>query len=86
VLLAVLLNNPDLRFRNLYRTLLILPWALPNIITIQVWRGFLNENFGAINRVLMLFDITPEPINWLGTRWPPRAPSCSSTCGWACRS
>jgi len=66
VLLAVLLNNPDLRFRNAYRTMLILPWALPNIITIQVWRGFLNENFGVINRVLMLFDITPEPINWLG--------------------
>lgn len=66
VLLAVFLNNPDLRFRNLYRTLLILPWALPNIITIQVWRGFLNENFGPVNRVLMLFDITPEPINWLG--------------------
>jgi len=66
VLLAVLLNNPDLRFRNLYRTLLIVPWALPNIITIQVWRGFLNENFGAVNRVLMLFDVTPEPINWLG--------------------
>ncbi|MFN2322725.1 MAG: ABC transporter permease subunit [Trueperaceae bacterium] len=67
VFLAVLLNNPDLRFRNLYRTLLIVPWALPNIITIQVWKGFLNENFGAINRVLMLFDVTPEPINWLGT-------------------
>lgn len=66
VLLAVLLNNPDLRFRNLYRTLLIVPWALPNIITIQVWRGFLNENFGVINRVLMLFDITTVPVNWLG--------------------
>jgi arabinogalactan oligomer / maltooligosaccharide transport system permease protein len=65
VLLAVLLNNPDLRFRNLYRTLLIVPWALPSIITIQVWKGFLNQNFGAINRVLMLLDITPEPINWL---------------------
>lgn len=73
VLLAVLLNNPDLRFRNLYRTLLIIPWALPNIITIQVWRGFLNENFGAINRVLMLFDVTPEPINWLGTVGAARA-------------
>jgi arabinogalactan oligomer / maltooligosaccharide transport system permease protein len=61
-----LLNNPDLRFRNLYRTLIILPWALPSIITIQVWRGFLNENFGIINRVLMLLDITQTPINWLG--------------------
>ena len=66
VLLGVLLANPELRGRNLYRTLLILPWALPNIITIQVWRGFLNENFGAINRLLMLFDVTPDPINWLG--------------------
>jgi arabinogalactan oligomer / maltooligosaccharide transport system permease protein len=65
VFLAVLLNNPELRFRNLYRTLLIIPWALPNIITIQIWRGFMNQNFGAINRVLMLLDITPEPINWL---------------------
>jgi arabinogalactan oligomer/maltooligosaccharide transport system permease protein len=66
VLLGVLLANPELRGRNLYRTLLIVPWALPNIITIQVWRGFLNENFGAINRLLMLFDVTADPINWLG--------------------
>jgi arabinogalactan oligomer/maltooligosaccharide transport system permease protein len=66
VLLGVLLSNPELRGRNLYRTLLIVPWALPNIITIQVWRGFLNENFGAINRLLMLFDVTSDPINWLG--------------------
>jgi len=69
VLIAVLLNNPALRFRALYRTLLIIPWALPNIITIQVWRGFLNQNFGAINRLLMLFDLTPNPIDWLGNPW-----------------
>lgn len=65
VLLAVLLNNKGLRFRNLYRTLLIVPWALPSVITIQVWRGFLNQNFGSINRVLALLDVSPEPINWL---------------------
>jgi arabinogalactan oligomer/maltooligosaccharide transport system permease protein len=38
-----------------------------------VWRGFLNQNFGAINRLLMLLDITPEPVNWLlGSEWPAR--------------
>lgn len=62
--MALLLNNPELRFRNLYRTLLIVPWALPGIITIQVWRGFLNENFGAINRLLALLDL--NTLNWLG--------------------
>ncbi len=64
VFLAVLLNNPHLRFRNFYRTLLILPWALPAIITIQIWRGFLNTNFGAINRVLALLDL--PTFDWLG--------------------
>ncbi|HEX7004654.1 MAG TPA: ABC transporter permease subunit [Trueperaceae bacterium] len=74
VLLAVVLSNPALRFKAFYRTLLILPWALPNIITIQVWKGFLNQNFGAVNRLLMLLDVTPEPINWLlGGEWSARA-------------
>ncbi len=64
VFIALLLNNPDLRFRNLYRTLLIVPWALPGIITIQVWRGFLNTNFGAVNRFLALLDL--PVFDWLG--------------------
>jgi arabinogalactan oligomer / maltooligosaccharide transport system permease protein len=64
VLLAVLLNDRQLRLRNLYRTLLILPWALPGIITIQVWRGFLNSNFGTINRMLALLDL--PVLDWLG--------------------
>ncbi len=71
VFIAIFLNNPNLRFRNLYRTLLIVPWALPSVITVQVWRGFLNTNFGAINRMLALLDL--PVLNWLGEVWPARA-------------
>ena len=71
VFLAIFLNNPDLKFRNLYRTLLIIPWALPNIITIQIWKGFLNSNFGAINRTLALLDL--PALDWLNDVWPARA-------------
>ncbi len=70
VFIAIFLNNPGLRFRNLYRTLLIIPWALPSIITIQVWKGFLNSNFGAINRTLALLDL--PVLDWLGDVWPAR--------------
>lgn len=71
VFLAIFLNNKNLRFRNLYRTLLIIPWALPSVITIQVWKGFFNANFGAINRTLALLDL---PVyDWLGAIWPARA-------------
>lgn len=64
MLVAVLLNNPDLKLRNFYRTLIIISWALPGIITIQVWGGLLNANFGAINRLLALLDL--PTFNWLG--------------------
>lgn len=71
VFLAVLLNNPELKLRGLYRTLLIIPWALPNVITIQVWKGFLNTNFGAINRFLALLDL--PTFDWLGDPWAAKA-------------
>jgi arabinogalactan oligomer/maltooligosaccharide transport system permease protein len=61
--LGILLNNKALRLRNLYRTLLIVSWALPGVITVQVWVALLNYNFGAINRLLGILGIYPIP--WL---------------------
>ncbi|WP_456447919.1 carbohydrate ABC transporter permease [Oceanithermus sp.] len=63
LLLGVLLNNKDLKLRNLYRTLLIVSWALPGVITIQMWVALLNKQFGAINRLLGLLGVYPIP--WL---------------------
>lgn len=60
VLLAVLLNWEALRFRTLYRTLLFLPYAVPGFISILVFKGLFNENFGEINLILnSLFGISP---------------------------
>ena len=52
LVLAVLLNEPHLRFCQLYRSVLIIPYAIPGFISILMWAGFLNTNFGAVNRVL----------------------------------
>jgi len=51
--LAVLLNDPYLKFRQLYRVLVIVPYAIPAFISILVWKGLLNVNLGIINHVLM---------------------------------
>ncbi len=51
--LAVLLNDPYLRFRQFYRVLVIVPYAVPAFISILVWKGLLNVNLGIINHVLM---------------------------------
>jgi arabinogalactan oligomer/maltooligosaccharide transport system permease protein len=63
LVLALLLNNPRVRERNFYRTILIYPWALPATLTIMVWAGLLNSSFGPVNQMLQSIQISPVP--WL---------------------
>lgn len=63
IFLALLLSNKNIRERNIYRLILILPWALPSTITVLVWKGLLNSSFGPINRMLGAFNVAPIP--WL---------------------
>ena len=59
-MLAVLLNWEALRYRTLYRTLLFLPYAVPGFISILVFKGLFNQNFGEINGILnAVFGIKP---------------------------
>jgi maltose/maltodextrin transport system permease protein len=50
--LAVLLEWQALKYRTLYRTLLFLPYAVPGFISILVFKGLFNQNFGEINAIL----------------------------------
>jgi len=52
VTLAALLQWPHLRFKRTYRILLILPYAVPSFISILVFRGLFNQNFGEINLII----------------------------------
>ena len=58
--LAVVLNWEALRYRTLYRTLLFLPYAVPGFISILIFKGLFNQNFGEINAILdAVFGIRP---------------------------
>jgi arabinogalactan oligomer / maltooligosaccharide transport system permease protein len=63
LVLGILLNNKRLKFRNFYRSLLFLPWAIPGMISILMWQTLFNLNFGGLNRLLGLFEVSPIP--WL---------------------
>jgi arabinogalactan oligomer/maltooligosaccharide transport system permease protein len=63
LLLALLLNDESIRERHIYRTLLIIPWALPGTIAILSWSGILNSDFGYLNNFLQ--DIGLHRVNWL---------------------
>lgn len=63
VFLALLLNRP-LFGRSVIRTLLILPWAIPQYIVALTWRGMFHYPEGAINLILTkVFHV--QPIEWL---------------------
>ena len=64
LILGILLYNPRLKGRNVYRTLLFLPWAIPTVITVQMWVALLNQQFGVVNKGLGLLGFAAVP--WLG--------------------
>jgi arabinogalactan oligomer/maltooligosaccharide transport system permease protein len=61
--LALLLNHPAIKGRAAWRTLLILPWAVPTWVTALVWKFLFHGQFGAINHILRAFNL-PAP-DWL---------------------
>ncbi|MEN9873393.1 MAG: hypothetical protein RL186_290 [Pseudomonadota bacterium] len=66
--LAILLNTKGLRGVAIYRTLLILPWAIPNYITALTWKGMFHPQFGAINQIISAFGGTP--VQWFDSFGP----------------
>jgi arabinogalactan oligomer / maltooligosaccharide transport system permease protein len=48
LLLAVILNQ-KIALRRFYRSILILPYAIPSFMSILIWNGMFNRQFGAIN-------------------------------------
>ena len=62
MILALLLNRP-MRLRGLYRTLLVIPWAMPQVIACLALKGEFHYHYGFVN--LMLQRIGLQPIPWL---------------------
>jgi len=52
LLLAITLDKPGMHFLRTYRVLLILPYAIPGFLSLLVWQGLLNDDFGVVNKLL----------------------------------
>jgi arabinogalactan oligomer/maltooligosaccharide transport system permease protein len=62
--LAITLDKPGLRFRLFYRSALVLPYAIPGFLSLLVWQGLLNDDFGVVNRILHLHIPWLFDANW----------------------
>jgi multiple sugar transport system permease protein len=65
--LALLLNQ-KIRFRNLFRAWVLLPWAMPAFVAFLTWRLLFQPIGGGIDLILEQVGLTNAPIDWLGQR------------------
>ncbi|MEW9053470.1 MAG: sugar ABC transporter permease [Neobacillus sp.] len=64
IFLAIIVNQKEVRFKKFFRTVLVLPWAVPGFVTILIFAGLFNDSFGAINNdILAFFGV--DPIPWM---------------------
>ncbi len=68
--MAMVLNDPAIPGRKILRSLLIIPYAIPGIIAIGVWRGMLDPNLGVIATAL---DSIGLHIGWRTDPWGVKA-------------
>jgi arabinogalactan oligomer/maltooligosaccharide transport system permease protein len=61
--LAKLLDKPKFRLKKMYRSLLVIPYAVPGFLSLLVFRGLLNDDYGLINKLL------PFDAPWLFDPW-----------------
>jgi arabinogalactan oligomer/maltooligosaccharide transport system permease protein len=73
--LAMLLNTKGLRGVGLYRAILTLPWVIPQVIVVLIWRSDFNESVGFINQFIQVVNQIVawewngqlvQPLTWLG--------------------
>lgn len=63
---ALVLNAP-IRMRNVFRSLLILPWSIPTIISILTWRWMYADAGGVLSYLMQALGLSRTPVYWLST-------------------
>lgn len=70
--LALILSEIKI-FRGIYRTLLVIPWAMPQVVAVLALRGEFHSQYGFVNVMIRkalevfpwLASIGISPVNWL---------------------
>lgn len=62
---ALILNSKCVKHRSFYRSIFILPWAIPAMISLLMFRNLLNGQFGPLNQFLLDCGLTSSRIPFL---------------------
>lgn len=64
VAVALVINKPNVPGKKLYRSLFVIPWALPPLVSGMVWANVWHDKFGAVNLLLQRLGFEGN-VRWL---------------------
>jgi len=62
---VALLLNASFPGRGLLRAAMLVPWAVPTVVSAKMWAWMLNDQFGVVNDLLLKLGLVSAPIAWL---------------------
>ncbi|MBB4094510.1 carbohydrate ABC transporter permease [Brucella pecoris] len=63
-LVVALVLNANFRGRGLVRAAILIPWAIPTIVSAKMWGWMLNDQFGILNHILLNLGLISQKIAW----------------------
>jgi len=65
-LVIALALNARLPGRGLLRAAVLIPWAIPTVVSAKMWGWMLHDLYGVVSAVLLGLGVIAEPWAWLG--------------------
>lgn len=63
-MIIALVLNTQFPGRALVRAAVLIPWAIPTIVSAKMWAWMMHDQFGILNDILMKLHIIAEPVAW----------------------
>jgi trehalose/maltose transport system permease protein len=64
-MIVALVLNASFPGRGIVRAAVLIPWAVPTIVSAKMWGWMLNDQFGIINHALMGLGLISQPLAWI---------------------
>ena len=62
---VALVLDADCPGRSIVRAAVLVPWAIPTVVSAKMWAWMLNDQFGVINHMLLAMHLVSQPLAWV---------------------
>jgi trehalose/maltose transport system permease protein len=66
-LTVALVANSNFKGRSILRVAILIPWAIPTVVSSKIWAWMFNDIYGVVNVLLFNFHLIPQKIAFLAT-------------------